>query len=537
MFSISEKIKSNEFALFAYKVWRVPYVIGALAVFYFAVAGASGILISEGFIKGVFSIIFFIAVWLIVWTIASGAIFLLAFIGKKFSRRYPFLIFIFLPLPISLISLFIFYRIALMPKEELAGLVFFIALFVASIVLVPINLISWGYAVSDYRRTLEIFPELRSSARQKAAFLFPLLLSFLGIVILTKNTMQKDLDLPGKSTLKAITFSGVHTKDDFILLRYPPKTLQVVYQIQKSQKEESELFDLGNHTSFNVPLSKIDAVAYTLEGDKLFLFERKDLIVRGVLLDRHNNSLQNLENFTAYSNQKTIQWVQLDAERVYFSGIGYINDSGKLISLSMKPLYIYSGEFSQWNNVFCNTEQEKPPISINKEKFIGPQEEFRGGINKEVFECLAKQALEIVYIKERAKDDFGKVLFLGLNKNIDGEPKTFNYEISGKADDFLATIAHKTIVGLNSDKPAIPQKNIYSPNQEMYYTLSMIEYSWDSDFTTDYVVVSLFDKNHNKLGEYFVSERPGSVKNIGWSPNSDYILLEHNKKVLQIILP
>ena len=162
------KIKSNEAAFFAYKVWRVPYIIGAFIILFnfglIGLMGSFGSIITlglVGFIRDIFRTIFFTSSWLIGWTVGSSLIFLFAFTGKKFSRRSPFLIFVLFPLPISLISLFIFYKIILMvifgtkDISTFLGPLGFILVVgsagIVSIILIVINLVSWKAALKEYR--------------------------------------------------------------------------------------------------------------------------------------------------------------------------------------------------------------------------------------------------------------------------------------------------------------------------------------------------------------------------------------------------
>lgn len=173
------KIEPKESIFFAYKAWRIPYLLGVLIILYFKVIGSLSILNRGSFFKELFSAFFSTAGLLAGWTIISGGIFLLAFVGKKFSRRAPVLIFLLFPLPMSLISLFLFYKIILMPTEGLAVLLFFVALFAAAFILIPLNLISWGYALGEYRRTTVSRAKFEGLMRSRSSLLFSLGLGLL----------------------------------------------------------------------------------------------------------------------------------------------------------------------------------------------------------------------------------------------------------------------------------------------------------------------------------------------------------------------
>lgn len=147
-----EKIKSSESTYFAYRVWKGPFILGTLVVLYYGLSSLSSLVVGEGIIPGVLKAVIFTLGLLLAWVLVSSLIFGLAYLAKKLSRKAPFLVFLLLPLPITILTFFIFYKILLMDREEMMILVFIVAFFVATVILLPTNIIVWRAALKEYRK-------------------------------------------------------------------------------------------------------------------------------------------------------------------------------------------------------------------------------------------------------------------------------------------------------------------------------------------------------------------------------------------------
>lgn len=146
---------------FAFRVWLIAYVVIAILIALFIGALSIPYKVSiEGLVRGLIDGILPVCGGLLVWGVVSSIVFLWAYLAKRFSQNHPFSIFIFLPLPLSIFSIIIYYYLYHWPTTSsteymMAVFASAILIFMASIFLIPLNFIFWVYSILDYKSAID----------------------------------------------------------------------------------------------------------------------------------------------------------------------------------------------------------------------------------------------------------------------------------------------------------------------------------------------------------------------------------------------
>lgn len=275
MLDVNKIINKNPSAAFAFAVWRFSYLIGILVGIYLSFSFLNSTLTAFDLIRGLFSTALFFIGWTAIWTLTSSMIFVSAYLAKTASRKIPILIFTFLPLPISFLTFFAYYFIFLMDKEELADLGFMIVLIFCSFILIPINVIVWVYALSEYKKSIKESAKPVNYPAHFALFLLLLVPFILSVVIFLKNRVPKDFHLPPKSTLKTALYSEPLSADDFIAIKSSEDAWQAIYKVQLLPNGESKLINLQTQQVVSIPLGSIDALATNFDAAGCFFSKDK----------------------------------------------------------------------------------------------------------------------------------------------------------------------------------------------------------------------------------------------------------------------
>lgn len=187
---LKQQIESHEDSRFAWRITRWPsfILLGIIALVVFS--NFSSALASHTFKS--WRILWFVLGLFGFWIGASLMLFLFAYFGKKASRKYPAVLFLFLPLPLTLITLAILGTIAdMFPVQGMEWLVLFVAIAFFVIIFIPSNVIVWRRVIAEYRRALsqrmtEELPRLRRNAMFVVVIFVTLCVAFIvwGIMLM-----------------------------------------------------------------------------------------------------------------------------------------------------------------------------------------------------------------------------------------------------------------------------------------------------------------------------------------------------------------
>lgn len=128
---------------FAYKVWRIPYVVGCLGIGLFILAAWRSLPLS-------FTLLHFF-LYVLEWTLFSSLLFGLAWLAKFLSVKKPVLIFS-LPIAMAGITAFFCTMIFSFPREGMGQLAVTVVSMMFGLFILPGAIMSWAFAIREFKK-------------------------------------------------------------------------------------------------------------------------------------------------------------------------------------------------------------------------------------------------------------------------------------------------------------------------------------------------------------------------------------------------